>query len=199
MTREVDRLTRSQREAIIRWKLGHHVFHLMLATMNTRLGEATRALVAGEWTTTRSALVDLARLYDAATSAMRYAADFPRREYEVLVRPSMMPPFASVGFSGVHNTEHAAMLAALRRLRGLYRERQAAVPEPVGAAWRQLLAAQRRNRNNHMFVCRRFVDGGTSLLQEYYAMQRKATEASGDPGGRPSARSCRDRVATTKE
>jgi hypothetical protein len=148
----------------------------MLATMNTRLGEATRALVAGEWTTARQTLTDLARLYDAATGVMRYAADFPRHEYEALVRPSMMPPFASPGFSGVNNTEHAVMLTGLRRLRELYRERQHAVPEAVQTAWRDLFAAQRRNRDHHMLVCRRFVDDGTSLLREYYERQRE------DPG-----------------
>ncbi|HEX2417821.1 MAG TPA: hypothetical protein VHJ83_06820, partial [Micromonosporaceae bacterium] len=146
MSGDTDLLSGSQREAVVRWKLGHQVFHLMLATMNTRLAETAQALLAGEWTTTRGGLVDLARLYDAATSAMRYAADFPRREYEALVRPSMMPPFASAGFSGVNNTEHARMLAALRRLRVLYQERQAAAPDPVRVAWRRLLDAQRRNR-----------------------------------------------------
>jgi len=173
MSGDTDLLSGSQREAVVRWKLGHQVFHLMLATMNTRLAETAQALLAGEWTTTRSGLVDLARLYDAATSAMRYAADFPRREYEALVRPSMMPPFASAGFSGVNNTEHARMLAALRRLRVLYQERQAAAPDPVRVAWRRLLDAQRRNRRNHMLVCRQFVDDGTSLLQEYYAAQAR--------------------------
>lgn len=180
MTGAADTLTPVQRAAVSRWKLGHHVFHLMLATMNTRLGEATRSLVAGEWTTARHALTDLTRLYDAASGVMRYAADFPRHEYEVLVRPSMMPPFASPGFSGVHNTEHAVMLAGLRRLRELYRERRHAVPDAVQAAYRELFAAQRRNRDHHMFVCRRFVDDGTSLLQEYYELRRE----SAAPGGR---------------
>lgn len=180
MTGAADILTPVQREAVSRWKLGHHVFHLMLATMNTRLDEATRALVAGEWTTTRRALTDLARLYDAASGVMRYAADFPRHEYEVLVRPSMMPPFASPGFSGVNNTEHAVMLAGLRRLRGLYRERRHAVPEAVETACRELFDAQRRNRDHHMFVCRQFVDDGMSLLQEYYERQRDGTGPGSD-------------------
>jgi len=180
MTGAADVLTRVQREAVSRWKLGHHVFHLMLATMNTRLDEATRALVAEEWTTARHALTDLARLYDAASGVMRYAADFPRHEYEVLVRPSMMPPFASPGFSGVNNTEHAVMLAGLRRLRGLYRERRHAVPEAVETACRELFDAQRRNRDHHMFVCRQFVDDGTSLLQEYYERQREDTGPGSD-------------------
>jgi hypothetical protein len=184
MTGTSDVLTPAQRAAVVRWKLGHHVFHLMLATMNTRFGEATRALLAGEWNSARTTLTDLARLYDAASATMRYTADFPRDEYEVLVRPSMMPPFASPGFSGVHNTEHAVMLAGLRRLRRLFQERQHAVPEAVGTAWQELLAAQRRNRDNHMFVCRRFVDGGTSLLSEYYRSRREGTAA---PSSGPAA------------
>lgn len=162
-------LSSEQADAVTRWKLGHHVFHLLLTTMNTRLREAARQLSTQDWSAAAATLAELARLYDSATATMRYAADFPRVEYESLIRPSMMPPFARQGFSGVFNAEHAAMLAGLRALRELYRPRQAEAPEPVRAAWRRLLDAQRVNRRNHMFVCRRFVDDGVSLLQEYYA------------------------------
>jgi hypothetical protein len=114
-------------------------------------------------------MLELARLYDAATAAMRYTAAFPRTEYQSLIRPSMMPPFASSGFSGVHNVEHATMLAGLRALRSLYRSRRAEAPDTVPAAWRSLLDAQRRNRHNHMYVCQQFVDNGHSLLQAHFA------------------------------
>lgn len=171
-----DRLTPAQRDATVRWKLGHQVFHLLLATMNTRLDEVCRLLDAEDWEALPPALLDLAGLYDAATATMRYAADFPRSEYETMVRPSMMPPFASAGFSGVYNAEHAAMLSGMQELRLRFIRRRAVVsapvPAPVSAAWRQLLDAQRRNRRHHMLVCRRFVESGPSLLQRHFARGR---------------------------
>lgn len=174
MTTAVDRPSSAQRYAVLRWKLGHHVFHVLLVTMNTRLNEAISRLEAEEWEATRAALLDLARLYDAATAAMRYAADFSSMQYKQLIRPSMMPPFASEGFSGVHNTEHATMLAGVRTLRRLYKKVRADAPEPVHLAWQRLVEAQRANQNNHMYVCRRFVAEGTSLLQRHYSRQRES-------------------------
>lgn len=159
-----------QEAAVTRWKLGHHLFHLLLTTMNTRLDEAIRQLGAQQPDAAAATLRELTRLFDAATAAMRYAADFPRTEYEHLIRPSMMPPFAHDGFSGVYNTEHRAMLARLRTLRRLYG--WSPVPPRLHDAWRSLRDAQRANARNHMYVCRRFVDDGASLLQEFYARRR---------------------------
>jgi hypothetical protein len=178
MTSAVDRLTVAQRDAVTRWKLGHHVFHLLLATMNTRLDAAVAQLEARQWQAAGTSLLGLARLYDAATAVMRYTSAVPRSEYHALIRPSMMPPFAGEGFSGVYNPEHVTMLTALRALRSLYRNRRAEAPEPVHAAWRRLLDAQRLNRHNHMYVCQQFVDSGQSLLQAYYASR---TASMGEP------------------
>ncbi|MEO3780392.1 hypothetical protein ABGB16_26975 [Micromonospora sp. B11E3] len=180
MTAPADRLTPAQREAVLRWKLGHQVFHLLLVALNTRLDETIGRLDAGRWDTTEADLRELARLYDASTATMRYAADFPRAEYQRLVRPSMMPPFAGEGFSGQYNTDHARMLDGLRTLRRRYEARRGDAPEPVRAAWRRLLDTQRVNRRNHMHVCRRFVDDGDSLLQRYFRQQH----AAGAGGGR---------------
>ncbi len=187
MTEVLDRLSPAglsptQRNAVTRWKLGHHVFHLLLVALNTRLDEAIDRLAAEDWTATSATLHDLARLYDAATAAMAYAADFPRTEYEVLVRPSMMPPFASEGFSGVYNTEHTVMLAGVRELRRLYKQRRGdGVPPHVQDAWQRLLDAQRDNRHHHMYVCHRFVDEGASLLQRFWA-HRDPSERAHEEG-----------------
>lgn len=178
MTLAVEELSSVQEDAVRRWKLGHHVFHVFLATMNSRLDEALRQLEAQRWDEARVVLLDLARLYHAATATMRYAADFPKAEYERLIRPSMMPPFASEGFSGVHNVEHILMLDGVATLRRGYKKLGDAAPEPVREAWQRLIDAQRRNRRNHMHVCRHFVDGGESLLKQHFSEQQ---ESEGGP------------------
>jgi hypothetical protein len=163
--------------AALRWKLGHHAFHVLLVAMNTRLDEAIAALEAGDWRTAVRAMDDLSRLYDGATATMRYAADFGREEYEGVVRPSMMPPFASPGFSGVFNRDHELMLAGVLRLRAFMKERRSRLPDQVTVAWERLWGAQRANRHNHMFVCRSFVDEGRSLLMEFFRARREAERA----------------------
>jgi hypothetical protein len=164
-----DILTPAQRDAVARWKRGHHMFHLLLVTMTTRLDEACEAVDREDWPTVTEALTDLAGMYDSATATMRYTADFPRLEYERLIRVSMMPPYTSNGFSGVHNTEHAAMIRGLRRLRSAVSARRLEAPPPVLEAWARLRDAQGVNRRSHMLVCRQFVDTGVSLLQEFYS------------------------------
>jgi hypothetical protein len=156
--------------AVLRWKLGHHLFHLHLASMNTLLGHARGALDSARWSELTATLDQLTVLYDAATATMRYAADFSQEMYERLIRPSMAPPFLSPGFSGTLNLEHEQMTARVRDLRKRFKGMQRAgrVPDPVRDAGTRLWAAQSRNRRHHMLVCERFVPDGGSLLSEHF-------------------------------
>jgi hypothetical protein len=171
-------------QAVRRWKLGHHVFHLYLVVMNSLLVEALDAARTCTWQRLAGHLTSLAALYDAATASMKYAADFDPTVYDALVRPSMSPPFLSPGFSGVLNREHGLMLERIRTLRSLLKPvtRRGDAPSWLCRDADRLWAAQSRNRRHHMFVCERFVPGGTSLLKEYFD-QRQATESSACPAG----------------
>jgi hypothetical protein len=164
-------LTPVQQIAIRRWKGGHHAFHVLLVAMNTRLDQASGLLDAGDYDAATPLLDELARLYRAATALMRYASDFRAADYETLVRPSMMPPFASPGFSGLANQDHAIMLDRMARLRAAV-TRDEKASERVRAAGARLTLAQKDNRASHMLVCRRFVPDGQSLLREFFRQRR---------------------------
>ena len=171
---EASRLSAAQRVAVRRWKLGHHTFHLLLVAMNSRLDEVAAMLEGEDWDAASAAMLDLARLYDAATAAMQYASDFDPDDYETLLRPSMMPPFASPGFSGVFNREHATMMAGVRTTRIAMKDLEERAPEHVLDAWQRLREAQQENVEHHMLVCRRFVDDGASLLKEFLDRRKEA-------------------------
>jgi len=171
---EAARLAPEQRVAVRRWKLGHHTFHLLLVAMNTRLDDVAAALEDEDWETASAGMLELARLYDAATATMRFASDFDPDDYENLVRPSMMPPFASPGFSGVANREHATMMAGVRTTRIAMNDLEERAPEDVLAAWQRLRDAQQENVESHMLVCRRFVADGESLLKEFLDRRKEA-------------------------
>jgi hypothetical protein len=167
-------LSDRQRVAVKRWKLGHHVFHLYLFAMNTELPLARHHAESRAWPELEVSLVRLKTLYDAATASMKYAADFDPEDYGGLIRPSMSPPFLSPGFSGKANEDHNAMLEHMAALQRTVKEMlrvpgSAVIPEPVRLAATELWAAQARNRRHHVFVCEKFVPGGGSLLQEYFA------------------------------
>jgi hypothetical protein len=175
-TPETVRLAPIQQLAIRRWKGGHHAFHVLLVAMNTRLDQAAALLDRGEHEAAAPLLDELCALYRAATALMRYASDFRAAEYETLVRPSMMPPFASPGFSGLANQDHAIMLDRMARLRtAVAREEEASAR--VTAAGARLTTAQKDNRASHMLVCRRFVPDGQSLLRDFFRQRRE----EGDP------------------
>jgi hypothetical protein len=164
--------------SLVRWKLGHQIFHIYLTAMNSLLDESFEELAAREWRALSAALDHLTTLYDASTAGMRYAADIAPEDYAAVVRPSMEPPFMSPGFSGVMNREHREMLAAVRRLRSAIRAETAAPPPSVQDAWSRLEDAQRRNRASHELVCRRFVPNGVSLLREFNAERRRREKAT---------------------
>ena len=157
--------------AVRRWKLGHHVFHVLLVAMNSSLASAQVDLERQSWDDLAGRLADLTVLYDAATAAMKYAADFDQAAYDSVLRPSMSPPYLSAGFSGTQNRDHARMIAMLRRLQQdlkvAIHASGTAVPPAVVEAARNLRSAQARNRRNHLFVCDKLVPGGSSLLQDY--------------------------------
>ncbi|OLF11284.1 hypothetical protein [Actinophytocola xanthii] len=171
-------------KAVLRWKLGHQLFHLHLAAMNTLLDSAANALRGARWGELAETFDELRVLYDAATATMHYAADFPRALYEQVIRPSMAPPFTSPGFSGTLNREHEQMIDRLRELRRRTKElrRHGGLPDLVHAAAGRLLAAQSRNRRDHVFVCTRFVPEGTSLLNEYFQARDQAGAESSSTG-----------------
>lgn len=166
-------------KAVIRWKLGHHMFHLHLTAMNSLLAEVRDGLESADWPELAQTLEQLRVLYDAATATMRYASDFSQDMYERLIRPSMAPPFASPGFSGVLNLEHARMIGQFRELRRQLKEmrRTGQTPAAVEEAATRLFAAQARNRRSHILVCERFVPDGTSLLREFLHDQERADPA----------------------
>jgi hypothetical protein len=165
-------------QAVLRWKLGHQLFHLHLAAMNGLLVQAGHALETARWPELEAAFDKLTVLYDAATSTMRYAADFSQELYERVIRPSMAPPFMTPGFSGVLNIEHERMLTSLTTLRRGFKaaDRAGGVPGDVRGAATRLWSAQSRNRRHHIFVCEKFVPEGKSLLSEFFHARQSTTD-----------------------
>ncbi|MEV0899219.1 hypothetical protein [Actinoplanes sp. NPDC049802] len=175
--------------AVLRWKLGHQLFHLHLTAMNTLLVDAHAELESGHWPELTACLDHLRVLYDAATATMRYASDFSQGTYERIIRPSMAPPFLSPGFSGTLNLEHEQMLERFRVLRRHLKQMQLAgtAPATVAEAGARLWQAQSRNRKNHVHVCAKFVPEGKSLLNDYFREQREKTDR-GQPAAPDDAR-----------
>lgn len=155
------------RTPVLRWKVGHHLFHLLLSMMNSTSDEVITAFNSSDWDTASSSLLDLATLMDSSTATMHYASDFPRSSYEEIIRPSMEPPWMPPGFSGVFNKDHAILRDNLKRIR--LAARDADTTDKCQQALKQLWKTQSRNRRDHRMICEKFVPGGDSLLQQHFA------------------------------
>ncbi|AMY56309.1 hypothetical protein CH294_26030 [Rhodococcus sp. 14-2483-1-1] len=156
----------SARQAITRWKKGHHLFHLFVISMNSRLAAVLECLANKQWPTLAHQLTELGTLYAGATESMRYASDFSPEIYRDFVRPSMEPPWLEPGFSAVFNRDHDVMLTRAKIVRTTLKT--AELPGVAADSARRLWKSQAENRRAHQLICQRFVPGGDSLLQEHF-------------------------------
>lgn len=154
------------RVSVTRWKIGHHLFHLLLSLMNKHSDDALTALHEEDWRSAASDITDLTSLLNSATAAMHYASDFSRESYEGIIRPSMEPPWMPSGFSGVFNQDHQCFESNLKELRKT--GRHPSMTDDCRSALKQLWRAQSKNRRDHRKICEKFVPGGDSLLKQHF-------------------------------
>lgn len=149
-------------DALRRWVRGHRIFMVLIQGLVIAVNELTDA-VAQTATDRAAESLDLAlSLMRASEAALRFAGDFTPDEYEALVRPTLMPPAAPPGLSGLHWRDHEYMVKRLVEARQLLSEVDPSLV-PLRARFREAYAAA---YDAHRFVCARFVgeDVGSLLM-----------------------------------
>lgn len=134
-----------------RWDVGHRLFFTLLQTMTQMVASLSGAARAGDEADARE-FVELLRLTTlGCTASLRLTADFSIVDYELGVRPTMLPPHVRPGFSGLQTRDHYRLLQALRKL-------QVDMPTviPLGEPHAELIAAVRGLHDAHAYVCTRF-------------------------------------------
>jgi hypothetical protein len=155
-----------------RWRVGHHLFFVLIQGL-------ILALRRFELATTKSMQVEAALHLESATSllwasavVMRFAGDFPEKDYDDQVRSTMMPPRVSDGFSGLLSHDHRVMLEILKRLRPVFAQLPAGLERPRD----RFLAALNSAYECHIFVCRRFAGDKAPSLRTATGNARSAVE-----------------------
>jgi hypothetical protein len=135
-----------------RWVLGHQVFATLTQGIIFALQDFEIAVRAPDPARAREALKLAADLLMASASAFRFTGDFAPSAYRDLVRPSMMPPRAGEGFSGLLSIDHRQLVAMLVRTRPLMTETVVRfAPEH-----QRLTMALNHVYDDHKFVCAQF-------------------------------------------
>lgn len=150
-------------DAILRWKLGHHGFFVLIQALILAHARLAAAINQRHLQPALEAFSLVTQLWWGTAAAFRYTADFNAEDYDRVVRPSMSPPFLKEGFSGLFSPDHAHLLRAVKSLRPSFR----ALPEELGREHQLYLQALDVVYETHAFVCERFVGGGQSLKGSY--------------------------------
>lgn len=147
-------------DALRRWVRGHRLFMVIVQGLGLAIAELneTGSQPAEQAAVPLGLAITLLR---ASEEALRFASDFTSAEYYDQVRPTLTPPVAPAGMSGLHWRDHEYLLKQLAMagsvLRGLAPELQ-----PMRRQFRQSYADV---YDAHQLVCARFVGTeATSLL-----------------------------------
>ncbi len=147
-----------ERDALRRWVRGHHVFMVLIQGLVVALNRLLRApdAAAGgriDVRAARPALEVAVALMRASRSALQFAGDFSIQDYERIVRPTLTPPHAPPGMSGLRWRDHEHMVHLLSRLGPVL----TALPEPLHPLRAELRRAIEATYDAHALVCSRFV------------------------------------------
>jgi len=140
-------------DPIRRWIRGHHVFVMLTQGLILALQDVEDALLADR-TSEVAAALDLATLLMEGTAvAFKFTGDFAPTQYRDTVRPTMMPPLAPEGLSGVLSPDHRQLLQILGRLKPHLKELQLCARD----GYSRFVRAFRAAYDDHIHVCSRFV------------------------------------------
>jgi hypothetical protein len=149
-------------DALRRWIRGHRIFMVLIQGLVIAVDELTDAVARAETDRAAEALDLAVSLMRASEAALRFAGDFTPEEYQDLVRPTLMPPAAPSGLSGLNWRDHEHLVKRLAASRELLAGVDPSLV-PLRARFREAYAAA---YDAHRFVCARFVgeDVGSLLM-----------------------------------
>ena len=167
---EADSSQWSQTVAFYRWKVGHHFFDLCTIFCGDALRQAHTAIAAGNESAALEQFALADSLLRGTTAAMWYAGDFPANLYRDYVRPSMVMPGKTSGFSGDQNADYNRMKAAKDRLKEFlsqnYGPTLAALPTRLRSAFMNFHEADIVDSEHHLIIAAHKVGTDQSLAQK---------------------------------
>ena len=111
------------------------------------------ALDEGRTDDVAAALELVTVLMEGSAIAFQFAADFAPAQYRDTVRPTMMPPLAPEGLSGVLSADDRCLQQVLNRLKPRLKQVQLVEAD----RYRRFVTAFQQAYDDHIHVCSRFV------------------------------------------
>jgi hypothetical protein len=164
--------TQASVDAERRWVIGHHIFMLISEFMVIAANFLATASPEDDRDTKSNALSALVALLRGASAAFRYACDFGTDAYNEVIRPSLAPPVAPEGMSGLNWRDHVHLMSTLKRVRGHF----PAHGDELDGTRSELRAAYEGMYLAHTHVCQHFV-GSEEPSLSLSAKTRSAVDA----------------------
>jgi hypothetical protein len=150
-------------DPVRRWILGHHVFIAIVQGLILALHALKGALAEKSAQETAAAFELSIILLEGSALAFRFTSDFCAAQYENVVRPTMMPPRAPQGLSGLLSADHRYLIKTLVEMKPSFESLDPAL-RPYYSRFR---SAFQSAYEAHKFVCARFRgDEKPSLLMK---------------------------------
>lgn len=155
-----------------RWRVGHHVFLVLLQSLILVFNCIDGAIKEGE-SHKAGLLLDLASsLMYGSAAALRFTSDFPVQGYEEKVRPSMAPPHVEPGFSGLQSLDHQYFIRTLRDMKSVIQQSEPSIK----VRYDRFLSAFAQTYEAHKFVCSRFNGDSEPSFRMNHASKRTASD-----------------------
>ena len=161
-----------QQNALQRWTRGHHMFMVVIQGLVVIFNCLRHELEASNLRTADALLRAATRLMMGVGPALRFTGDFGYSEYEKEVRPTLTPPAAPPGLSGLYWRDHEYLMKLLARMRPMLMNLDASLRDHLHPLHEALATAY----ESHKFVCGSFVGSERSSLLMASRTQQPAVE-----------------------
>jgi len=161
-----------EHSALSRWTRGHHMFMVLIQGLITSFSSFQREVAAGRIDRAGDSLRAATGLMAGAGVALRFTGDFAYSAYEREVRPTLMPPIAPDGLTGLYWRDHEYLIVFLTKARALFTTLDPALRGELHAFHEALKGTY----DSHKAVCASFVGTERPSLLMATRTQKSAIE-----------------------
>lgn len=166
------RAAEEDHSALSRWIRGHHMFMVLIQGLVTSFSSFQREVEAGRIDRARDSLKAATCLMAGSGAALRFTGDFAYSDYEREVRPTLMPPIAPLGLTGLYWRDHEYLIRFLTQARSMFSSLDPSLREQLHAFHDALTGAY----ESHKGVCASFVGTERPSLLMATRTQRAAVD-----------------------
>jgi hypothetical protein len=147
------RAVEERHSALSRWIRGHHMFMVLIQGLVAAFSSFQHEVETGRLVEAKDSLRAATCLMVGSGVALRFTGDFQYSDYEREVRPTLMPPVAPPGLTGLYWRDHEYMMKFLAKMRPLFASLDPSLREPLHVFHEAL----KQTYGAHKLVCASFV------------------------------------------